>query len=220
MTFLDLLQNFSLENLVGFLQPYGHTSYYVILGMLLACGLGLPLPEDIILVSGGILSALGITDYWIVCLLCLVGVVGGDSGVFLIGRMFGPGLKRTMFFRKLISEKADARVSQAYVKHGNKVIFMARFMPGLRMPMFLTAGIYQVSFLRFFAFNGFAALISVPLWVYVGFFFGKNLRELVDLVQKFELAIFTVVGVVVAIVFVQIMRARRKMAAEPFREEG
>lgn len=130
-----------------------------------------------------------------------------------MGRSFGPSLKRSRFFRKLISEKADKRVAEAYKKHGNKVIFMARFMPGLRMPMFLTAGIYQVSFWRFVAFNGAAALISVPVWVYVGFVFGKNLRELVDLVQRFEMAIFSVIAIVVAFVFFQVMRAKRKQSA-------
>ena len=213
MTFIDLLRNFSLESLVGFLQPYGQTSYYVLLSMLLACGFGLPMPEDIILVSGGILSALGVVDFWLVTTLCLIGVLGGDSGVFFIGRFFGPSLKRSRFFRRFVSEKADIKVAEAYRKHGNKVIFLARFMPGLRMPMFMTAGIYQISFWRFIAFNGGAALISVPLWIYVGFLFGKNLRGLVVLVQQFQTVIFAVMAILVIGIVIHIFRSRRNQAA-------
>src|SRR5680860_604710 len=46
--------------LIMFLSDFsGITAYAAILGILLACGLGVPIPEDITLIAAGILAALG-----------------------------------------------------------------------------------------------------------------------------------------------------------------
>jgi membrane protein DedA with SNARE-associated domain len=53
-------------------------------------------------------------------------------------------------------------------------------MPGLRAAIFMSAGISKkVSFLRFFLMDGFAAIISVPIWVYLGYFFASNFDDVI-----------------------------------------
>src|SRR5690242_19409687 len=133
-----------LIDFLEFLTPYGVYSYYVMFGILIACGFGLPMPEDIILITAGILSATHATELWLVNIVCLIGVMLGDGVVFFLGRKFGPTIKSKGIFRRVINERNDRRVMNVFSKFGDKVIFMARFMPGLRMPLFLTAGIYQV----------------------------------------------------------------------------
>ena len=79
-----------LIDLLHFLTPYGHMSYAVMFMMLLACGFGLPVPEDIILVTAGILAASGIVDPYMATVLCLFGVLAGDGAVFFYGKKVWP----------------------------------------------------------------------------------------------------------------------------------
>ena len=77
------------------------------------------------------------------------------------------------------------------------ICFIARFMPGLRSPIFLTAGILGVHPLIFLALDGFAALISVPAWIWLGYYLGKNIDTALDKAAQFQG--YAIVGVVVVI---------------------
>jgi membrane protein DedA with SNARE-associated domain len=186
-----------LLDLLAFLTPYGPHSYFVMFGILIACGFGLPMPEDVVLITGGILASHGVTQLWLVNIICLAGVVMGDGIIFFIGRTFGQQVKSKGVFRKIFTESRDESVRKVFHKYGDKVIFMARFMPGLRTPIFLTSGIYQVRPIKFFALDGVAALISVPLWIWIGFLFGKNLEELEIKIRQFKFGIYGVLGAIV-----------------------
>jgi membrane protein DedA with SNARE-associated domain len=188
-----------LIDLLNFIQPYGNYSYFVILAVLLACGFGLPLPEDITLVAAGILAARNIIDFNSAVALCMVGVLLGDGIVFGLGSRYGTRLRNTKFFSIIIPERRDAAVKAVLQKYGDKVIFMARFMPGLRTPIFFATGSYHVSFWKFLFLDGFAALISVPLWVYVGFLFGSNLEELEKVVRKAQFGIYTALAFLIVL---------------------
>ena len=60
--------------------------------MLILCGMGLPMPEDIALLAGGFLVHRGITQYPMTLVVSLVGVVAGDNSLFFLGRRFGTSL--------------------------------------------------------------------------------------------------------------------------------
>lgn len=207
-----------LIDLLALLTPYGTFSYVVMFGILLACGFGLPMPEDIILISGGILSSRGITDVYVVNVICLAGVLIGDGTIFLLGRFFGQSIKSHRFFRRIVSEKNDARVAGIIQKYGDKVIFMARFMPGLRTPTFLTCGTYRVKPWKFFLLDGCAALISVPVWIHVGFLFGQNLEELEKMVKKMQTGLYvTLFSAIVLFILFKVIKKKTmdKIEAKP-----
>ena len=183
-----------LIDLLHFIQPYGAYSYAVIFGVLLACGFGLPLPEDITLVTAGILAARDIIDFKMTVALCMVGVLLGDGIIFFLGSRYGTKLRTTKYFSVVLPQKRDAAVKAIFEKYGDKVIFMARFMPGLRTPLFFATGSYHVPFWKFLLLDGLAAVISVPLWVYVGFLFGANLEELEIVIKKAQFGIYAALG--------------------------
>ena len=82
-------------------------------------------------------------------------------------------------------------------------------MPGFRTPLFFATGSYHVPFWKFLALDGLAALISVPLWVYVGFLFGANLEELERVIRRFQFGIYGVLGGLIAIFLIGIFLKRR-----------
>ncbi len=192
----------AIDTFLTFLVPYGTQSNFVIFAVLIACGFGLPMPEDVVLVCGGILASRDITDLYVVNAVCMAGVLIGDGIVFTIGSKFGARAKQSWLFSTLMGPKVDQKIQRLFDRYHDKVIFVGRFTPGLRTPIFLTAGIYGVPAWKFFAIDGFAALISVPLWIWIGYVFGSNMHELERRIGQFQ---YGLVGVILGMVVLAIL---------------
>ncbi|MBU3827180.1 MAG: DedA family protein [Candidatus Anaerobiospirillum merdipullorum] len=187
-----------LDFLIGFFTDYG---YWAVFAILIACGFGLPIPEDITLVSGGVISGLGMTNPHWMLVVGLVGVLAGDSTMFLLGRVFGYRIQRIRTFRKILSPRRFSQIQRKFKKYGLGLLFVARFLPGLRSPIFLVAGMSRrISYFTFIAMDGVAALISVPIWIYLGYFFADNLDLLMEYVGDVQKVIYLILIVIVLIV--------------------
>lgn len=161
-----------LERLIGIFAEHGYASVFI---ALLLCGAGVPLPEDITLVAGGVIAGLGYANVHVMVGVTMVGVLVGDASMFLLGHHFGARILRLRLFAWLLPPARYARVQRKFERYGNRMMFVARFLPGMRTAVFITAGAtHRVSFLRFLLLDGLAALISVPLWVYLGYLGADN----------------------------------------------
>ena len=176
------------------LAPYGSYSYGIMFFVLVACGFGLPMPEDVVLVSGGILASHHVTEFETTIAVCLLGVLLGDGVVFYLGRFGGERIKGWRVFKRIFSVKREKAIRGWFDRHGDKVVFFARFAPGLRMPLYLSSGIYRVAPWKFFLMDGFAAIISVPLWIWVGRVFGNHMEVLEQKIHQLQMGIYGVVG--------------------------
>ena len=195
--------------LINFLSGFsGLTAYGAILGVLLVCGLGVPIPEDITLISAGILAALGNISLAGALIAGFVGVLIGDCILFYIGRKFGYRVFSMPIARKIFSEKQILLARQKVLSNSKLICFTARFLPGLRAPIYLTAGIMGVKPLVFLSLDGLAALLSVPVWVLVGWYLGDNLDQ--TLAFAFKAQKYILLTIVVAILLYIWWRARKK----------
>ena len=161
-----------------FVNFLGRWSYLGLFLILIAAGLGIPLPEDIPLVASGWLVYKGKADLWLMIATGLVGVMVGDSMLFWMGRRYGDHIVEHRWLRRIAKPWLIEKARRLFVNHGAKVIFAARFMPGIRAVLFLIAGVFRVPYWKFALMDGTAALISVPVWVWVGAKFSKHLEEI------------------------------------------
>jgi len=145
--------------------------------VLILCGLGLPVPEDIVLVTAGALGEMDGRKWTEVSLLMYAGVMMGDSTIFLAGRYFGAKLRSARWFQRYLSEKKQAKVENLFDRYHSWVLFVGRFLPGLRAPIFFTAGSTRVKFWKFFLFDGMAALVSVPFFVWLGHWLWAKFKD-------------------------------------------
>lgn len=186
------------------------TVYAALGGILMLCGLGLPIPEDVSLISAGYLAHLGIINVHVVFLVCFVAVLAGDSVAFTIGRLYGPRLLETRLAKRFFRPRKQIRVRAYFRKFGSKVIFVARFLPGLRFSIFLSAGTLRLRPSVFFIYDSLAALISVPALVYLAWFFGEHIDHVIAWARRSEYGILALAFVVVALFVVKMLRKRRK----------
>lgn len=170
--------------------------YAAVFFVLVLCGFGIPIPEDVTLVAGGVISGLGYTNVHIMFIVGLLGVLVGDGIIFLLGKVYGQRILRFKPVARIMNPKRYAQVQQKFDHYGNRVLFVARFLPGLRTPIFLTAGMSgRISFWQWLLMDGFAALISVPVWVYLGSFGAENKDWLVQKIHQFQHGLFIVLGI-------------------------
>ena len=182
-------------------------AYLIIFGILLACGIGLPLPEDIPLIATGYLIWDG-TMAWVPALLVtLAGVLVGDTLLFYLGRKVGKRILRQHKFQTLFPPARVRRAGAYFRKYGDKLVFFARFVAGLRAVVFFMAGSLKVRYTRFLILDGLAALISVPAWVVLGYglghFFGDQISEILKRVKEVKTALSIVIVLVVVSVAVR-----------------
>lgn len=195
-----------LDILINFFTDYG---YIAVFGILILCGFGLPVPEDITLVSGGVISGLDFANPHTMCIVGLAGVLLGDSTMFLAGRIFGYRIQRIKTFRKILSPMRFSQIQRKFKQYGLSLLFVARFLPGLRSPIYLVAGMSRrIPYYTFILMDGFAALISVPVWIYLGYFFADNLDLLMKYVKDVQTLIYAALGVTFLVILALYLKKR------------
>ena len=165
-----------MQEAVGFFVEHG--SYALMTGALVAAGLGLPLPEDIVMISGAILAQRHITDLRLTVVALVLGVFLGDSALFLVARRVGPAIYRWRWIARVLPQARREWIEAKIARYGGLVVFAARHVAGLRGPTFAIAAIHGISYPRFIAWDLLALTISLPVWMAMGWFFSDSLDQL------------------------------------------
>jgi len=204
---MDLLQH-----LITIFAENGYVAVFI---ALMICGAGLPLPEDITLVAGGVIAGLGYANVHAMFALTMFGVLLGDAAIFMLGHHYGARILQWRFVARVLTPERYAKVQEKFDRYGNRMLFFARFLPGMWTTVYLTAGTtHRVSFLRFLLIDTLAALISVPFWVYLGFFGADNHEWLMKWMHRGQSSLWVLVGLLVLVVLVSWWRHRRRARCE------
>ncbi len=174
---LDLI-NFSAHidgHLTEIVKNYGVWTY-LILFTVIFCETGLVLlpflPGDSLVFVVGALGAGGIMDFKVSLILLTAAAAGGNTLNYFIGRLIGKkiiNMEKPKFIKKKYIEKSN----RFYKKHGGKTLILSRFLPVIRTFAPFVAGIGNMAFPKFLAYN----LTGIALWVSVfmsgGYLFGN-----------------------------------------------
>jgi membrane protein DedA with SNARE-associated domain len=194
-------------------HAHGIVAYAAIFGVLVACGMGLPLPEDVSLITGGFLTHQGQAYLPLMMAVGFVGIIAGDSIIFAAGRRVGAkvGATQTGFFSRIVTPAKRARVESLFRAHGQKIVMAARFLPGVRAVTFFTAGSAGMKYRWFILWDGLAALVSAPLLVFLGFYFGDELALVIRKVRQGQIRVIAVI-VLGAAAYIAYSRWRNRRA--------
>jgi membrane protein DedA with SNARE-associated domain len=224
-----------LEHLVDILARQSlNAGYAFVFLVLLLCGFGLPMPEDVILVTGGVLAWLAsdleaatlggmLRDPGLLAMVLvgLAGILAGDSVIYCAGRRLGARVADFPPLRRMITPEKLEQVEKKIRRSGNVVVMVARFLPGLRAPTFFTVGHARMPYWEFLLFDGAAALISAPLWVCIGFYFGSDIEQAARAAKHFSHYLLLGVAVVIAALLIRHFQGKRAAAgAAPPAAEG
>ncbi|MBI2920514.1 MAG: DedA family protein [Planctomycetes bacterium] len=202
-----------------------HT-HLAIFAILYACGLGVPIPEEITLLLTGYAAYHGRIGVLTGMILCVAAILSGDLTMFFIARRWGRQLLKTRFFAWLLPAARLEKVEKYFEKHGSKTVFFARFFAGIRMPVYFVAGTMKMNPLRFAVLDLAGALISGPTSVWIAY---KLSDDFDNAMKKVKNANHWILGGAVVLVSLSIAwhlwsdhRERRKAraAAAPDKNAG
>jgi len=152
-----------------------HGSYLGIIVFLILTGAGLPLPEEVAIVAAGVLSSPAIDQLkpGYALLSCLFGALTGDCVMYWIGHHFGRRvLREHHWWNRFVKPEREAQMEQMLQNHGFKVLFLARFLVGIRSPVYLSAGILRMPFWRFMLIDLFCATTVISTFFGLSYYFG------------------------------------------------
>jgi membrane protein DedA with SNARE-associated domain len=140
----------------------------------------------------------------------------GDAIMFGMGRRYGLRIVGHRPFRWVLTPDRIDYARGFLDKHGPKVLFAVRFMPGVRAVAFFTAGALGTPYLRFATFDGLAALISVPFFIWAGWYWGHDIDWAIQQVRHAEHGMLLLILAAAAILVLKalLMRRSRPAAAE------
>ena len=197
-------------SLSSFFSEFGYFAPFTILVL---CGFGLPIPEAVTMLGSGFLLYQERVEFLPILVVCFVATLIGDTVPYILGRRYGRKALRVRSVRRALNPSRIRAMERKFMEGGLKVVFTCRFIPGLRLPAWFTAGTLGMPYLRFIAVDGLAALIMTPIFVLIGRASGEKIAELESSVENLTQILGFVVVSIAAVVAIHFLFTRRLPSA-------
>lgn len=188
--------------MLGFLlHPSSYLGFFLFIA---ATGCGMPIPEEAAIVVAGVLSSQqnGL-DWRIAFAVCLAGAVVGDSFMYAIGYRWGHGIFTSHpRFAKLFATENEQQFQKAVEAHAFKVMLIARFLVGIRAPVYVMTGVVHLPFRRFLLYDVISASLVVGVVFGLSYVFGEQVTDWVRHAEiKATLVVLLLIIAAVAILY-------------------
>ena len=169
-------------------------------------------PSETAVITAGVVAASGDLSLGLIIPAAAAGAFLGDNTAYLIGRRFGGRLTDRFFS----GEKATERMAWAEVQlseRGGELIVVARFIPGGRTAVALSAGTLGYPWRRFVVFDLAATLIWASYAALLGYYGGRTFESFWGLALALTTA-FAIAGGIELVRWLQ-RRRRARRAGRP-----
>lgn len=158
-----------IEEVIG---QYGYGAIY----LLLAIGIvGLPIPDEIMMVTIGYFSSLHILNYPLSMLFGFLGTVTGMTVSYWIGRRFGKPLLLRFGKYLFLTPKKLEKVETLFERNARWTIIFGYYIPGIRHLTCYVSGISGINFRKYFIISSIGAFIWCFIFVTIGYVVGGAL---------------------------------------------
>ena len=181
------------DSLLAALQSLqGLPAYALVFGLLAGSGVGLPMSEDILLLTAAALTLRGVMEPLALVAVAWVGILVADGLTFHWGRVFGPTLLQHRYLARAMPPQRLLAMQQMMLRHGPAFLFLVRFMPGVRSALLFAAGSLKTPYRYLFFFDGLAAAIELPLLVYGVRYVGGRWEEVLGALRNAQWVLLAV----------------------------
>lgn len=192
--------------------------YGAICLFMLGSAFGIPIPEEVILVSAGFVGhaalfpesphppGASVVNIHILAVVSFCAVLGADYLIYSIGKKFGPRLFEKKWFQRMVPPDRVGKVQRWMQKYGYWPVIVFRFTPGVRFPGHLVCGASGLSPWKFIGVDTVAALVSVPTQIYFVGFYGK---EILSTFKTFKMYLFAALAIALLIFAIRKLKEAR-----------
>jgi membrane protein DedA with SNARE-associated domain len=193
-----------------------HAFYPVLALVLLAASFGVPIPEDVPLIAAGVILAQqpGTATWTGTLCTALLGIMCGDVVLYTLGKRWGPEACQHRWINWLMTPARLEKMTRKFSRYGMWMCFFARFIMGVRAAMCITAGVTRFPFWRFLAADLAGAVLSIPLLIWLGYWFANMVPTLKTYVHLVQWGLLAIAIVILAGSITYWRRRARKAAAQ------
>ncbi|MFJ8154402.1 DedA family protein [Streptomyces sp. NPDC094468] len=189
----------------------GHYGYWAVGAVVLVEDFGVPAPGETILIAAGLYAGAGRLDIVAVAAIAFAAAVIGDNVGYLIGHTGGRAFVHRWGRYVFLTPERFRMAEEFFVRHGGKIVTVARFVEGLRQVNGIIAGTSGMPWLRFLAFNALGAALWVGLWTSLSYLAGTHITAIYDEISRYQLYALIALGVLAAaLVLRRVLRHRRR----------
>ncbi|GAA4706534.1 DedA family protein [Brevibacillus fulvus] len=163
------------------IEHYGYMALYFALWLGIV---GMPIPDEVVVMTGGLVTSFQLLDPIPAFLVTYLGVISGLSLGYLLGRKLGmPILERLNRRRKM--DRYIGRSQQLLMRYGNYALIFSYFLPVVRHVVPYLLGISNFPFARYALYSYSTGFVWTLLFFLLGRFFGGNLLLIADMVRTY-----------------------------------
>lgn len=145
--------------------------------------------EDLAAIGAGILAVNDLISYWYAVFGAVLGILFGDYSLYFAGRYIGkPVLKKAPIRWFLKEDKVD-KSAFWFEKKGPFILFLSRFIPGSRLPVYLTAGMLGTGFWKFTLYFGLTVIIWTPIFVWLSMLAGQEILNMYEAYDQYAIPV-------------------------------
>ncbi|MEI4801306.1 DedA family protein [Bacillus sp. NPDC077411] len=178
-----------LHELLSYIQHYGYGALFFCLWLGIV---GMPIPDEMIVMSGGLVSSMHILMPIPAFLLTYFGVVSGLSLGYILGKTVGSKILDALMKKK--KEKYLWKSQALLERYGHYALVISYFIPVVRHIIPYLVGINNMSFKTYALYSYMTGFVWTLLYFMLGYMFGGNIERIVALTTKYGLFL----GIVVA----------------------
>jgi membrane protein DedA with SNARE-associated domain len=159
---------------------YQHIDFFPLAALicLILAGLNIPISEDLIIITGALVSRVNGSLLVPSLLAIYAGVIISDFLVYLIGTWVRKGTIKRKFAARILSLKLAERIRRYLDKFGIFTFIVCRFIPfGVRNTLFMTSGLFGLPFRLFALYDIIAVAISTNVLFFLVYRFGEDIKK-------------------------------------------
>lgn len=161
-----------MELVDNFISQYGYLAIFLLLSLGI---IGLPIPDEILMMFIGYMSQEGELSFTLSIILSFLGSSTGMIISYLIGNKFGKPILLKYGKWVGLNNKRFIKVERWFKRFGPWTIIIGYYVPGIRHLTSYISGITQIKFKTYFVFACFGALTWVLIFISIGYFVGVTI---------------------------------------------
>ena len=185
-----------LHELLSYIEQYGYWALFFCLWLGI---IGMPIPDEMIVMSGGFVSSVGILSVVPSFVLTYLGVVSGLSLGYILGKVFG-----TKVLHKLMKKKKAKYLikSQEMVdKYGQYALVTSYFIPVVRHIVPYLVGMNNMSFKTYALYSYMTGFVWTLVYFVLGALFGQHIESIVAIAIEYGVYFGVIVFIVTGILY-------------------
>jgi membrane protein DedA with SNARE-associated domain len=198
-----------LELILQWISTYGYIAIYALLMFGIV---GLPIPDETMLVFCGYLISQGHLKPLQTFAIAVFGSISGITTSYLIGRTLGLGFVHKYGRYVHLTETRLDYVHGWFNRIGHWALFVGYYIAGVRHFTAILAGTSSLEFRTFAAYAWSGAVVWVSSFLLIGYFFGEHWRDVADLIHQNTLLISAIVLLLAAAYALWWWKRRRRSA--------